>query len=112
MAIIHHSAKDRFHLCYPKKTEGEPARMCFFINKKLDHIKWQFQKHSKNICTWVVETEENSHNSRIIAIYNIYNPGQIEPNKQNILCTLRDALQKYNQKEQMVLGNFNLHYTL
>jgi hypothetical protein len=92
MAITHYSAKDRFHLCYPEKTEGEPAKVCFFINKKLDHIKWQFQEYSKDICTWVVEIEGNSHDFRIIAIYNIYNPGRIKPNKQNILCILRGAL--------------------
>jgi hypothetical protein len=92
MAIIHHPAKDRFHLCYPEKTEGEPARICFFINKKLDYTKWQFQKYNKNICIWVVETEENSYDPRIIAIYNIYNPGRNEPDKQNTLCTLRGAL--------------------
>ncbi|KAJ6436165.1 restless-like transposase [Purpureocillium lavendulum] len=31
----HHPAKDLFHLCYPATEEGEPTRVCFFINNQL-----------------------------------------------------------------------------
>jgi hypothetical protein len=38
-ATTHHTAKDRFHLCYlTGDTEG-PARVCFFINKRIDQTK-------------------------------------------------------------------------
>jgi len=27
---------DSFHLCFPKDSKEEPARVCFFVNKKID----------------------------------------------------------------------------
>src|ERR1700749_4554005 len=47
----HHPAKERFQLCYPASGRDEPARVCFFINKRLDHTKWQFTAHSRDACT-------------------------------------------------------------
>lgn len=40
MATTQHPAKDIFHLCYQVAAEGGPARVCFFINKKIDHKRW------------------------------------------------------------------------
>ena len=43
-ATTHHPAKDRFHLCYPMgDTEGS-ARVCFFVNKKIDQTRWRFEE--------------------------------------------------------------------
>src|SRR5690242_9964923 len=47
----HHPAKDRFHLCYPHNEGEGPARVCLFINKRLDHSKWQFESHNRDLCT-------------------------------------------------------------
>ncbi|KAK7433457.1 reverse transcriptase, partial [Colletotrichum acutatum] len=46
-ATTHHPANDRFHLCYPSSEENGPARVCFFINKKLDHSRWQFREREE-----------------------------------------------------------------
>lgn len=37
MSTTHHPAKAQFHLCYPAAIEGGPARVCFFVNKRLDN---------------------------------------------------------------------------
>jgi hypothetical protein len=37
-ATTHHPAMDRFHICYPDDEEGGPARVCFFVNKRLGRI--------------------------------------------------------------------------
>ncbi|KAK2922996.1 hypothetical protein FoTM2_017264 [Fusarium oxysporum f. sp. vasinfectum] len=42
----HHPAKDQFHLCYPDKDRNFPARVCFFINKRLDHSRWHFRERA------------------------------------------------------------------
>lgn len=53
-ATTHHPAKDFFHLCYPAMEEGESARVCFFINKQLDHSKWHFRNAGGDLCTLVL----------------------------------------------------------
>lgn len=40
----HHPAKNQFHLCYPDSGEPDPARVCFFVNKRIDQSKWAFKQ--------------------------------------------------------------------
>jgi hypothetical protein len=54
-ATTHHPAKRVFHLCCPAGDEAGPARVCFFINKRLDHKKWQLKEHSRDICSLTIE---------------------------------------------------------
>jgi hypothetical protein len=37
MATTYHLAKDVFHLCCPQGDEEGPARVCFFVNKRIDY---------------------------------------------------------------------------
>ena len=37
MSTTHHPAKDTFHLCYNSVEGEEPTRICFLINKRVDH---------------------------------------------------------------------------
>ena len=56
MATTHHPAKDVFHLCYPAAADEEgPARVCFFVNKRIDHNRWRFKEHSRDVCSLVIE---------------------------------------------------------
>nr|XP_036581842.1 zinc knuckle [Colletotrichum truncatum]KAF6790285.1 zinc knuckle [Colletotrichum truncatum] len=109
-ATTHHPAKDRFHLCYPSNREGGPARVCFFVNKKLDHSKWQFKEHSKDLCTLTIGSETDQGVK--IAIHNIYNPQNQEEGEKTVLQQLRTALETNNHIEQIVVGDFNLHHEL
>jgi hypothetical protein len=47
----HHSAKERFHLCYPRSEGESPAMVGLFINKRLDHFKWRCEPHNPHLCT-------------------------------------------------------------
>lgn len=102
----HHPAKANFHLCYPQQTNG-PARVCFFINKRLDHTKWQFKEHSRDLCTWTITTQQQR-----LVMHNVYNPCQNTEDRQSILPQLQEALNEYDQAEQIALGDFNLHHTI
>jgi len=37
MLTTYHSAKDIFYLCYPDGDEEGPARVYFFVNKRLNY---------------------------------------------------------------------------
>ncbi|KAJ6436311.1 reverse transcriptase [Purpureocillium lavendulum] len=76
----HHPAKDLFHLCYPATEEGKPARVCFFINKQLDHSKWHFKCAGRDLCTLILEA--NAEVSSTIAIHNVYNPHKQQENRR------------------------------
>jgi hypothetical protein len=51
----HHPAKDRFYLCYLiEDTEGS-ARVCFFVNKKINQTRWRFKERTRDICSIVID---------------------------------------------------------
>lgn len=106
----HHPAKDRFHLCYPASSYDEPARVCFFINKRLDHTKWQFKAHTRDMCTLTITGDAN--NSLPVNIHNIYNTTQNTENRRSVLPQLRQTLHEQRDSEQILLGDFNLHHEL
>ncbi|GKT39838.1 Rpb7-binding protein seb1 [Colletotrichum spaethianum] len=109
-ATTHHPAKDRFHLCYPSNEERGPARVCFFINKKLDHSRWQFKESSRDLCTVSIGTGEGNEPPTVI--HNIYNPSLQEDNRPQVLQQLRKSLETHQHGEQIVAGDFNLHHEL
>ncbi|KAI3528112.1 reverse transcriptase, partial [Colletotrichum abscissum] len=109
-ATTHHPAKDRFHLCYPSSEENGPARVCFFINKKLDHSRWQFREVSRDLCTLVIATDDDAETS--LVLHNVYNPSPREEDRQPVLQQLRTTLETYQHVEQIVVGDFNLHHEL
>ncbi|RYP40777.1 hypothetical protein DL767_001423 [Monosporascus sp. MG133] len=86
-ATTHHPAKAQFHLCYPGDNENGPARVCLFINKRLNHVRWQFKEHTRDLC-------------------------QTTLNSQSVLPLLRQILAEYSHEEQIVRGDFNLHHEL
>ncbi|KAI0617491.1 hypothetical protein TUN199_10522, partial [Pyrenophora tritici-repentis] len=73
-ATTHHPAKDIFHLCYPAAADEEgPARVCFFVNKRIDHNRWHFKEHSRDICSLVIEPSRDQQEQQSVAVHNIYN---------------------------------------
>lgn len=48
MATTHHPAKDIFHLYYPAGGEEGLVRVCFFVNKRIDHKKWRFKDNNRS----------------------------------------------------------------
>ncbi len=76
MSTTHHPAKDIFHLCYPTGDGDGHARVCFFVNKRLDNTKWQFEQQTRDLCSLKIQFEEEGQMKGQLTIHNIYNPTQ------------------------------------
>lgn len=107
----HHPAKDLFHLCYPQAEGESSARVCMFINKRLDHTKWQFESHNRHFCTVTIDLGRGDQAAEI-KIHNIYNPNHTLENRQSVMPQLRRVLESAQRAEQIVLGDFNLHHEM
>jgi exonuclease III len=106
----HHPAKDQFHLCYPQAEDEGPARVCLYINKRLDHSKWQFESHGRDLCTATLTIGQGDEST--VKLHNIYNPDQTAENRRSVLPRLRQVLDEAGQAEQILVGDFNLHHEL
>jgi hypothetical protein len=113
MATNHHPAKDAFHLCYPATADEEgPARVCFFVNKRIDHNRWRFKEHSRDVCSLVIEPSRDQQEQQSVAIHNIYNAVGGGGTIGSTLVDIRAVLEKHSSNEQILLGDFNLHHPL
>jgi hypothetical protein len=110
MSTTHHPAKDRFHLCYSATIENGPARVCFFVNKRLDNTTWQFESYTKDACSLHIQCEVGGQAAGHLHIHNIYNPGQATEDRESVLPLIVTLLETYPLDDQMVLGDFNLHH--
>ncbi|KAI7698384.1 hypothetical protein KC353_g17003 [Hortaea werneckii] len=110
LSTIHHPAKDRFHLCYPAAVENGPARVCFFVNKRLDNTKWQFESQTKDVCSLHIWCEAETQTQGQLHVHNVYNPGLASEHRESVLPLLGTLLERYERDEQVVLGDFNLHH--
>ena len=110
MSTTHHPAKAQFHLYYPAAIEGGPARVCFFVNKRLDNTTWQFKAHTGDACSLRIQYEKNDQAQGCIHIHNIYNPGQTTENRDSVLPLILTLLETHQLDDQIVLGDFNLHH--
>jgi ribonuclease HI/exonuclease III len=113
MDTTHHPAKEIFHLCYPPEQDGKPARVCFFVNKRLDHTKWQFKAHTRDVSTlYIKQKDENEEDESQIIIHNVYNPPQTAEGRESALPTIEGICQANSEEEQIALGDYNLHHPL
>ena len=91
-ATTHHPSKRVFHLCCPAGSEAGPARVCFFINKRLDHKRWQFKEHSRDICSLTVEFGDDQQEEQNVIIHNVYNPARRSESDSTVLVDVRTIL--------------------
>ena len=106
----HHPCKDRFHLAYPTAIDPElgPARVCFFVNTRLDRAKWTFKEHSKDLITLDLQYVEHEQKKRL-HIHNIYREA-IRGDVTETLDRLNSLLEEDPDGQHMVVGDFNLHH--
>jgi hypothetical protein len=43
-STTHNPISDSFYLCFPKDSKEAPARVCFFVNKKIDQTKLEIHR--------------------------------------------------------------------
>jgi hypothetical protein len=70
-ATTQYPAKDRFHLCYAIGDKEGLARVCFFVNQKLDQTKWRFKERTRDICFIIINidpTDDQQSRERLIAL--------------------------------------------
>lgn len=104
MNITHNPIPQHFELAY---KDNRKMQVCFFINKHLPNSCWTVFHHSPNAASLEVK-EQGSE--RILCIHNIYNPIlTIEPTNSAI-PTLQTMLQRQQEREHIVVGDFNLHH--
>ncbi|KFA79465.1 hypothetical protein S40288_11585 [Stachybotrys chartarum IBT 40288] len=108
----HHPAKDKFFLCYPTQTDGHPAQVCFFVNKRLDNLTWHFKEHSQDLCSIIVSTREEEGEAKQIAITNIYNSPQRTEGRASAVVELGRMLDSLTNMKHVVVGDFNLHHEI
>lgn len=101
-----------FHLCCLAEEETRPAWVCFFINRRLDYKKWQFEEHSRDICSLTVEFGGDQQEEHRLTIHNIYNPARRSESNNTVLSDIRTVLHNNQANEQILLGDFNLHHPM
>lgn len=99
--IIYYPQKNSFYLLYPKSNK---ARVCFFINRKIDQFTQTYTTDGLNVISLHLNLPD-----RYIHIHNFYNPVNAEKISTSI-SILKHRLAAYSNKEHIVLGDFNLHY--
>ena len=84
--------------------------MYIYINKRLNHSKWQFESYGQDHCTVTLLTGQGDEST--VKLHNLYNPDQTAENRQSVLSRLQRVLDAAGQAEQIVMGDFNLHHEL
>ena len=104
MDTIHNPIPQHFELAYHNHRK---ARACFFINKRIGGNQWSVTHNTPDLSTLELRWEKKDE---AIVIHNVYNPvPTIEPTN-NALPTLREAMGRWKQAKQVVVGDFNLHH--
>lgn len=112
-STTHNPISHSFHLCFPKDTKEAPARVCFFVNRKLDPNSWRFTEHTRDLTTLDITIQTpNANTTSKIVIHNVYNPPRSPNHRVSCLPHLRTALTAHDGEEQIILGDFNLHHEL
>ena len=81
------------------EERDDPARVCFFVNKRFDHKKWHFKQHTKDICTLKICLEEKGQMGGQLDIHNVYNPVQGTEDRRCALPLLREVLGSHESEE-------------
>ena len=97
----YHPRKESFHLLYP---ESNRARVCLFINKKIDQSTWTYTTDGPDIISLHLNLPD-----RCIHIHNLYNPVNAEEISTSIPI-LKRRLAAHPNEEHIVVGDFNLHH--
>ena len=93
-----------YHLIYPKHAD---TRVCFYVSKRLDVLKWDAEEHSPDLITLILHLKHQE-----LHIHNCYNqpPKLATSHELGILQGLPAVLRKPG--EHLLLGDFNLHHPI
>ena len=93
ISTTHNPITHSFHLCFPNDSREAPARVCFFINKRIDPNRWRFTDHTRDLSTLEIITNTPPTEAAIkFYIHNVYNPLRSSDHRTSYLLYLRTAL--------------------
>jgi endonuclease/exonuclease/phosphatase family metal-dependent hydrolase len=78
----------------------------------LDHKRWQFKEHSRDICSLTIELGDDQQEGQHLTIHNVYNPTRRSESDNSVLTDVRAIMQNNQSEEQILLGDFNLHHPM
>lgn len=56
ISSTHNLISDSFHLFFPQDTRDARAKVCFFINRRLDVATWRVTERTRDVFTLVIIT--------------------------------------------------------
>ena len=102
IATSYHPLKDTFYLAYP---DDKAARVCFYINRRIDPSTWTISYSTKDIMILQIDNISFGNKVHIVNVYNEVGT--------HTLTKLRDAIDRLDQQDEvLMLGDFNLHHPL
>jgi len=110
-ATTHNPIAQQYHLIFPKDTREQPARVCFFISKRLDNTRWIFNDYSRDLGSLTIKATNEAGEEKVVTIHNVYNPPQVQY-EEGTLPLLEKALQERTETEQIILEDFNLYHEM
>ena len=107
----HNLVTNTFYLCFPRDSREVLARVCFFVNKRIDQASWRFVDYTRDICILeLISTGTQTGRGNQVAIHNVYNLCKHSENRISCLPMLKEVLSTYRNTSQIALGDFNLHH--
>lgn len=116
----HHLLKSKFRLYYldPFEIDGA-ARVCFFVNKKMQEYDIDCVFHSADLVTLqICLVDHPASGKHYVQIHNVYNQPKLDPSPvmaelEVVLSTnsiLNMSTTGSSSIEHIVLGDFNIHH--
>ena len=113
ISTTHNPITHSFHLCFPNDSREAPARVCFFVNKRIESNKWRFTEQTRDLCTLeIITNTPPTEAATKFYIHNVYNPPRSSIHRTSCLPHLRTVLSANQEEEQIILGDFNLHHEI
>ena len=101
ISTTHNLNTHSFHLCFPNDSREAPARVYFFVNKRIDPNRWRFTDHTRDLCTIEITTKTPATEAATkFYIHNVYNPPRSSDNRTSCLPYLRTVLSAYQKKNK------------
>jgi hypothetical protein len=71
ISTTYNPISDSFHLFFPQDSRDAPARMCFFINKRLDETTWKITERTRDVCTLTIKCLDHEGGIQEIAVHKL-----------------------------------------
>ena len=103
----YNSSSFDFHLAY---HATENARICFYVNIKINTNTWKIKHYSNDFITFVLYTH-SEHLDKVINIHNIYNSFSVSYDSIDSFTTLHNLTNALDaSKKHLIVENFNLYH--